>query len=300
MATPGKVIKIKHHHERLPAWAKSHVRNLAAPHAMKVRLRELGLHTVCEEAKCPNIGECFAKRTATVMIMGDRCTRNCSFCSVMHDTPLPLDPHEPENVARLTEELGLRHVVITSVARDDLPDEGAAHFAACVRAVKERTPDTIIEVLTPDFHGRDDLLRTVADAPIDVFNHNIETVERLQRRVRHEATYERSMGVLAWMARERPEVIVKSGLMVGLGETDDEIDKLLGDLRDHGVQALTIGQYLRPGARNQPVHRYVAPEAFDAYAASARRLGFRYVASGPLVRSSYMAENLVQTSAQVD
>ncbi|MBZ0274346.1 lipoyl synthase [bacterium] len=289
---------IKHQNQRLPDWAKSSVRELSAPHAMKTRLRRLDLNTVCESARCPNINECFRKQTATVMIMGDLCTRHCSFCAVPHDAPAALDGREPENVANLADEVDLRHIVITSVARDDLPDEGAAHFAACVQAVKRRRPHTVVEILTPDFHGRDDCLDTVAASPYDVFNHNIETVARLQRRVRPAAAYQRSLAVLAAMKRRRPDTLVKSGLMVGLGETDEEVFGLLRDLRANGADALTIGQYLRPRATNAPVARYVEPAAFEAYASAARELGFAFVASGPLVRSSYMAEELVRPAVR--
>lgn len=288
---------VKHHPHRLPEWAKPHIRSLGAAHDLKVRLRQAGLHTVCESAKCPNIGECFQRPTATVMIMGDICTRNCSFCAILRDRPGALDPDEPRRLADMILEVGLRHVVMTSVARDDLSDEGAAHFAACVRELKSRDASIVVEILTPDFHARPELLDVVADAPYDIFNHNLETVRRLQRKVRPQADYDRSLAVLAGMAARRPDALVKSGIMVGLGETNDEVYATLADLHAHGVRALTIGQYLRPRESNQPVHRYVTPAEFDEFRDRARSHGFRFVASGPLVRSSYLADRQVDLSA---
>lgn len=288
---------VKHHTMRLPDWAKTHVRGLGAAHDLKVRLRAAGLHTVCESARCPNIGECFQRPTATVMILGDVCTRNCSFCAVAHGKPAGPDPDEPRRLAEMVVEVGLRHVVITSVARDDVADEGAAHFAACVSEIKKRDADIVVEILTPDFHARADALDVVAASPFDIFNHNIETVRRLQRKVRPDATYERSLAVLTGMAERRAESIVKTGFMVGLGETDEEIDALMDDLYAAGARALTIGQYLRPRADNQPVRRYATPEQFARWGERARATGFRFVASGPLVRSSYLADRQVTISA---
>jgi lipoic acid synthetase len=274
---------------RHPPWLK--VRAPGGPNFAETRatVKELGLHTVCEEAHCPNIGECWGHKTATFMLLGDTCTRNCGFCAVAHGRPLAVDPDEPDRVAVAVERLGLHHVVITSVNRDDLADGGAAHFAATARAVKARLSECRVEVLVPDFRGRLDAVAAVAAAPIDVFNHNIETVPRLYKRVRPGALYERSLAVLEAAREARADILTKAGLMLGLGETVDELISVFSDLRHVGCAVLTLGQYLRPALENLPVERYVPPEEFAALGQRARALGFRHVEAGPLVRSSYHA-----------
>jgi lipoic acid synthetase len=257
-------------------------------------VQELGLHTVCQEARCPNLGECWGHKTATFMLLGDTCTRNCAFCAVRHGRPLAVDPGEPARVAAAVERLGLRHVVVTSVNRDDLPDGGAAHFAATARAVKERVPACRVEVLVPDFQGDGAAVEAVAVSPIDIFNHNLETVPRLYKRVRPGARYERSLGVLEAARAARPPLRTKAGLMLGLGEAEDEVIRVFGNLRAVGCDILTLGQYLRPSADHLPVERYVRPEEFAALGRRALALGFRHVESGPLVRSSYHAWSHVQ------
>jgi len=274
---------------RHPPWLK--VRAPGGPGFSETRaaVKELGLHTVCEEAHCPNIGECWGHKTATFMLLGDTCTRNCGFCAVAHGRPLVVDPEEPQRVAVAVARLGLRHVVVTSVNRDDLPDGGAAHFAATARAVKARLPECRVEVLVPDFRGNLDAVFTVAAAPIDVFNHNIETVPRLYKRVRPGAEYPRSLSILAAARRARTNLVTKAGLMLGLGERSEELVSVFADLRSAGCEVLTLGQYLRPAAENLPVERYVPPEEFAALGKCARALGFHHVEAGPLVRSSYHA-----------
>jgi len=259
--------------------------------AVKHVLREAQLHTVCEEASCPNIGECFGKGTATFMILGDLCTRRCPFCDVAHGRPKPPDPLEPEHLANTVARLGLKYVVITSVDRDDLRDGGAAHFAACIRAVRERSPGTRIEVLTPDFRGRSTIaLDILAADPPDVMNHNLETVPRLYRQARPGADYGHSLQLLQSFKQRCPGVPTKSGLMLGLGETDDEVLKVLDDMRVHDIDMLTVGQYLQPRPGNLAVQRYVTPEQFEALAKQAKSMGFAHAACGPLVRSSYHAD----------
>jgi lipoic acid synthetase len=275
---------------RLPAWAAKKRGILREARPLRRLLRAYGLNTVCESARCPNIGECFARPTATFMIAGTRCTRSCGFCAVDTARPAPLDPGEPLRLAQAARRLGLAHVVVTAVARDDLADGGAAHFAATIRALRAEAPATRVEVLTPDFKGDEDALRTVLAAGPDVFNHNLETVRRLTVAVRPQARYERSLAVLARAKALAPAVLSKSGLMVGLGERRDEIAAALADLRAAGCDLLTVGQYLQPTRRHLPVVEYVPPVVFDEYAKLARALGFRHVASGPLVRSSYHAE----------
>jgi lipoic acid synthetase len=251
----------------------------------------LKLHTVCESARCPNHWECWDKGTATFMIGGDRCTRACRFCAVTTAKPLPLEPDEPERVAQAASRMGLRHVVITAVARDDLPDGGAGHFARTIQAVRALNPQTVIEVLTPDFNERDAALDAVLAAGPHIFNHNIETVRRLTPAVRSRATYERSLRVLGKAKARRPHSIhTKSGLMLGLGETQAEVLQALADLRSVGCDLLTLGQYLQPTLGHLPVREFVSPAAFAAYAQHARSLGFLHVASGPKVRSSYHAD----------
>ena len=254
-------------------------------------LRENRLHTVCEEASCPNIGECFGKGTATFMIMGDKCTRRCPFCDVGHGRPDPLDAGEPEHLAQTVAALGLRYVVITSVDRDDLRDGGAQHFVDCIRAVRAQSPGTQIEVLVPDFRGRlERALDVLVQAPPDVMNHNLETVPRLYRQARPGADYAHSLALLQQFRARVPDVPTKSGLMVGLGETDEEILAVMRDLRAQGVQMLTIGQYLAPSDHHLPVQRYAAPEVFHQFEHAARAMGFAHAACAPLVRSSYHAD----------
>ena len=252
----------------------------------------LELNTVCSEARCPNLTECWTRGTATFMILGDRCTRRCGFCAVSTQKPLPPEADEPQRMAAAAVKLGLRHVVITSVARDDLPDEGAGQFARCIAATRDRLPEATVEVLVPDFHGRRDLIEIVTDARPEVYNHNVETVERLQKHVRPAARYDRSLEVLRTVKRLVPSMTTKSGIMVGLGETRDELTRTLGDLVAAGCEMLTIGQYLRPGERYLPVERFYTPQEFDELGEAARGLGFSAVASGPFVRSSYFAETL--------
>jgi lipoyl synthase len=274
---------------RLPDFARKGDPLSPSARAVRVLLRETRLNTVCEEARCPNLSDCFSRGTATFMLLGDRCTRRCDYCSVDTARPLPPDAGEPARVADAAARLGLRYVVLTAVARDDLSDGGAGHFAAAVRAVRERLPQAEIEVLTPDFKGERASIAAVLAAAPDVFNHNIETVPRLFPLVRAQGDYARSLRVLADAKGERPGQVTKSGLMVGLGETDAEIDAVLGDLRTAGVDIVTMGQYLRPTRAHRPVDRYVSPEGFDALAARARGLGFPTVYSGVFVRSSFHA-----------
>jgi lipoyl synthase len=274
-----------------PPWIR--VRAASSPRFNEIKsiLREHNLHTVCEEASCPNIGECFGKGTATFMIMGDICTRRCPFCDVGHGRPLALDADEPANLARTIAALRLNYVVITSVDRDDLRDGGAQHFVDCIRAVRERSPATQIEVLVPDFRGRlDRALAILEAAPPDIMNHNLETVPRLYKQARPGSDYAHSLRLLQAFKEKVPGVPTKSGLMVGLGETDDEILATMRDLRAHGVDMLTIGQYLQPSAGHLPVLRYVHPDGFAMFEREARAMGFRHAAVGAMVRSSYHAD----------
>jgi lipoic acid synthetase len=257
-------------------------------------MRSHGLHTVCEEARCPNRGECFSRGTATFLLLGDVCTRACGFCDIANGTPLPVDPLEPWRVRAAVEKLGLRFAVLTSVDRDDLPDGGAAHFAETIRAVRSLDPAPGVEVLTPDFRGSLESLETVLAARPDVFNHNVETVPRLYTRVRRGARLDRSLGLLAHAKRLAPDRTTKSGLMLGLGEREEEVRELLEALRGAGVDIVTIGQYLRPSLENLPVEEYVAPEVFERHREFGEALGFRHVFSGPFVRSSYRAEEALE------
>ena len=280
-------------HERLkkPEWIRVRFGHTQRFNEIKQILRDHKLHTVCEEASCPNIGECFGKGTATFMILGDLCTRRCPFCDVAHGRPQPPDEQEPEHLAETIASLKLKYVVITSVDRDDLRDGGAGHFASCIRAVRRRSPDTRIEVLVPDFRGRLDLaLNALGEAPPDIMNHNLETVPRLYKQARPGSDYSHSLKLLRDFKALLPEIPTKSGLMVGLGETDDEILEVMRDLREHDVDMLTIGQYLQPSEHHLPVLRYVEPVVFEHYAARASELGFMHAACGPLVRSSYHAD----------
>lgn len=283
--------------ERLPKPKWIRVRAPSGPrfHEIKSILREHHLHTVCEEASCPNIGECFSKGTATFMIMGDLCTRRCPFCDVGHGRPRPLDTDEPINLAKTIAALKLTYVVITSVDRDDLRDGGAAHFRDCIRRVREISPGTRIEILVPDFRGRlERALGLLSECPPDVMNHNLETVPRLYRQARPGADYTHSLTLLREFKRRFADIPTKSGLMVGLGETDEEILSVMRDMRAHHIDMLTIGQYLQPSAGHLPVLRYVPPDTFAMFEREAYALGFRHAAIGPLVRSSYHADQQAQ------
>ena len=279
---------------RLPEWARRSKTHYESLNHLKRGLRELKLHTVCEEARCPNIHECFHRGAATFMILGERCTRGCGFCSVQKLSPrkhdVQLDIHEPRNVARMAREMKLRYVVITSVNRDDLEDGGSHHFAETVREVRQALPEARVEVLTPDFCGDHDAVARVLDAGPHVFNHNMETAPRLYSRVRPQADYRQSLEVLAFARAHAGDVLTKSGFMVGLGETADEVRTLLRDLRAAGTDVATIGQYLQPTRRNLPVAEFVEPRQFEEYREYGLALGFKAVFSGPLVRSSYMAD----------
>ncbi len=277
--------------QRKPSWIRAKAPTSEQVQQLKNTLRENNLHTVCEEAACPNLGECFSKGTATFMIMGDICTRRCPFCDVGHGRPNPLDPEEPENVARTIRNMKLRYVVLTSVDRDDLRDGGAQHFVDCIRSTREHNPEIRIEILTPDFRGRMDLaLDILGEAPPDVFNHNLESVPRLYRKIRPGADYAWSLTLLQRFKQRHPGVPTKSGLMLGLGEELDEVEQVLRDLRAHGVEMLTLGQYLQPSRDHLPVERFVTPEEFKQLEQLAYDLGFDQVASGPMVRSSYHAD----------
>ncbi len=281
--------------QRLPEWIRARPHGVAAVARVKALLREHRLHTVCEEANCPNLGECFGQGTATFMILGDLCTRRCPFCDVGHGLPEPPDPLEPARLAETVASLGLAYVVITSVDRDDLRDGGAGQFAACVDTLRQAAPDTRVEILVPDFRGRLDVaLESMLACPPDVLNHNIETVPRLYKAVRPGADYTHSLNLLRAFGERCPHVPTKSGIMLGLGERDEEVLEVLKDLRAHGVELLTIGQYLQPSPHHLAVDRFVTPEAFEEWGRVAEAMGFRNVASGPLVRSSYHAEQLVQ------
>ena len=276
---------------RKPPWLRARAPTDPRVVELKALLRAEGLHTVCEEASCPNLGECFAHGTATFMIMGDLCTRRCPFCDVAHGRPKPLDADEPEHVANAVERMGLKYVVITSVDRDDLRDGGAAHFAACISAVRARTPATRIEVLVPDFRGRMDVaLEILKSSPPDVFNHNLESVPRLYMKVRPGSDYAWSLELMRRFKAEVPTIPTKSGLMLGLGETLDEVREVMRDMRAHQVDMLTLGQYLQPSRSHLPVERFVTPDEFNELKAYGDGIGFTDVASAPLVRSSYHAD----------
>jgi lipoic acid synthetase len=285
-----------------PAWIRVRA---ASPNSryyeIKDILRAQKLHTVCEEASCPNVAECFGKGTATFMILGDVCTRRCPFCDVAHGRPLAPDAEEPAHLAETIARLKLAYVVITSVDRDDLKDGGAQHFVDCIRAVRARAPQTTIEVLVPDFRGRlERALEVLQAAPPDVMNHNLETAPRLYRKARPGGDYAHSLRLLREFKAAQPSVPTKSGLMVGLGETDDEILRVMRDLRAHEVEMLTIGQYLAPSTHHLPVERYVAPETFARFEREAAAMGFRHAAIGPLVRSSYHADRQAQAAGVDD
>ncbi len=275
---------------RLPDWLKVKAPRHGTYEEMAGYLKSMGLHTVCQSASCPNIGECFSKHTATFMILGDTCTRNCGFCGVNHGKPLPVDIDEPDRVGAAAAKMGLKYVVVTSVTRDDLPDGGAAQFAGTIRAIKREIPESRVEVLIPDFQGDPDALRLVLEAEPFVLNHNIETAPRLYPVARASANYARSLKLLETAKAIAPSIYTKSGLMVGLGETAEEVEGALADLRKVGCDIVTIGQYLQPSKSNNiPVVEYVTPDQFNEYKAIGDAMGFRYVASAPFVRSSYHA-----------
>ena len=276
---------------RKPSWIRAKSPAGPAVQRLKKVLRANQLHTVCEEASCPNLGECFAHGTATFLIMGDICTRRCPFCDVAHGRPDPLDENEPRQLALTVKMMGLSHVVITSVDRDDLRDGGASHFVACIQSVRASNPKTRIEILVPDFRGRmERALQILRQAPPDVFNHNLETVPRLYRKVRPGSDYQWSLDLLERFKHAHAEIPCKSGLMLGLGETIAEVEQVMQDMRAHGVEMLTLGQYLQPSKHHLPIDRFVHPDEFERLRESADRLGFSHVASGPMVRSSYHAD----------
>jgi lipoyl synthase len=285
--------QIKNVRPKLPPWIRVKVSAGESRDKVESLVGQYKLHTVCQSAKCPNLCECWHKQTATFMILGGECTRNCTFCAVDHSrTPSKPDPEEPANIAEAAKAMKLRYVVVTSVTRDDLPDGGAAHFAQTIREIKKTIPSAKVEVLTPDFGGITESLKLVTDAGPDVFNHNIETVERLSREIRSGADFRRSLRVLETAFRlGKGRFSVKSGLMAGLGETDSEIEETICEIRKTGAEILTIGQYLPPTAKHRKLDRYVHPDTFEKWKILAGKLGFRSVASGPLVRSSYNAEN---------
>ncbi len=289
-AAPGELGEPR---KRLPRWLRKPIPAGSNTAEVQSLIDKLNLSTVCQSAHCPNRAECFDSRTATFMILGDHCTRSCSFCAVEGGVPLPVDPDEPESLAEACHHLNLRHIVITSVTRDDLPDGGSKHFVNVVQAVRKRLPDSAIEILTPDFQGDSAAIDRAVQSGCDVFNHNIETVERLQKEVRPQGDYRRSLSVLARAAQHPQNVRIKSGLMVGLGETRSEIRQTMRDLRDAGCEILTIGQYLAPSNDHHPIERFVTPEEFAEMEVEARDMGFTAVASGPLVRSSYRAGELI-------
>jgi len=286
-----ELVQLEPRSPRLPDWLRKSRTHPESVHNLKAELRRKHLHTVCESARCPNMHECFHRGAATFMILGNLCTRGCGFCSVPKAKhPGALDPEEPENVARMAAGMNLRYIVITSVNRDDLLDGGSTHFAATVRAVRRALPDARVEVLTPDFCGNLDAVAHVLDAHPHVFNHNMETVPRLYKTVRPQAKYRRSLDVLRFAKQYRPESLAKSGAMAGLGESPAEVEQLLRDLRAAGTDVATLGQYLQPTRRNLHVAEYVTPAQFDAYRDYGLSIGFKMVFSGPLVRSSYMAD----------
>lgn len=296
-----KQTKTKAYGPRLPHWLrKSATGRDGCIHLLKSQLRKSGLHTVCEEARCPNIGECFSRGTATFLIMGPVCTRRCKFCAIKTGQPRSLDRQEPKNVARQVAALGLSHAVITSVTREDLPDGGASHFVRTLEEIRRLSPHTTIEVLTPDFMGRERDIRAVCTAIPHVFNHNVETVERLTPSVRDKADYRRSLEVLATARRLQGPRLVKSGLMVGLGESSAEIERTLRDLSQAGCDMVTIGQYLQPSREAMPVVRYVEPEQFDRLKEIGLKLCIKSVMSGPFVRSSYYADKVLEGGHRVE
>jgi lipoic acid synthetase len=277
--------------KRKPDWIRSKVPSNPEVSRLKTLLREHQLHTICEEAACPNLGECFTQGTATFLIMGQICTRRCPFCDVAHGKPDPLDQNEPAHLAKTIAAMKLKHVVVTSVDRDDLRDGGAAHFRECIKEIRTQSPNTNIEVLVPDFRGRMNVaLEVLAECPPDIFNHNLESIPRLYKAVRPGSDYQWSLDLIKKFQAQHPNVPTKSGLMLGLGETIDEIKQVMQDLRDHHCQMLTLGQYLQPSRHHLAVERFVTPAEFDDLAVVAKGMGFEHVASGPMVRSSYHAD----------
>ncbi len=277
--------------KRKPEWIRAKSQGAPEVQRIKQMLRDHDLHTVCEEASCPNLGECFAHGTATFLIMGNICTRRCPFCDVAHGRPDALDENEPNHLAKTIAAMQLKHVVVTSVDRDDLRDGGAAHFSHCISEIRQQSPETRIEVLVPDFRGRMDVaLEILADNPPDIFNHNLESIPRLYKAVRPGSDYQWSLDLIQRFQQMHPEVPTKSGLMLGLGETIDEVKQVMQDLRDHGCRMLTLGQYLQPSRHHLAVERFVTPAEFDELAVAGKKMGFEHVASGPMVRSSYHAD----------
>lgn len=277
--------------KRKPEWLRIDMQAYHPKELKRVKslIEKTGLHTVCQEANCPNQYECFSKRTATFMILGSQCTRNCKFCNVTHGRAIAPDPQEPQKVAEAVETLGLKYAVITSVTRDDLPDGGAAHFAKTIRAIKAKAPDVNVEVLIPDFQGDEAALQTVIDAEPEVINHNIETIARLYDTIRPEADYQRTLTLIQRVKEKNPSIKTKSGIMVGLGESPEEVKQVFRDLLAHGCQMLTVGQYLAPSREHAEVVEYVTPDQFKEYETYAKEIGFEHVSSGPFVRSSYHA-----------
>jgi len=281
--------------DRKPPWLKVRAPGGDNYNRLGALMRELGLHTVCEEAHCPNVGECWEHGTATFMILGDVCTRNCAYCAVAHGRPPVYDIEEPSRVASAVEQMNLRHVVITSVDRDDLPDFGAGIFAETIRQIKQRLPDCSVEVLVPDFQGDEDAIRTVLDAEPDIYNHNTETVPRLYKRCRPGGRYERVLRIFRFVKDVAPHIPTKTGIILGMGETIPEVEHTMRELRTVDVDILTLGQYLRPSAQHIPLDRYYTPDEFRALRETGLALGYRHVESGPLVRSSYHAWEQVQS-----
>lgn len=277
--------------KRKPEWIRAKSQGAPEVQRIKQMLRDHDLHTVCEEASCPNLGECFAHGTATFLIMGNICTRRCPFCDVAHGRPDALDENEPNHLAKTIAAMQLKHVVVTSVDRDDLRDGGAAHFSRCISEIRQQSPQTRIEVLVPDFRGRMDVaLEILADNPPDIFNHNLESIPRLYKAVRPGSDYQWSLDLIQRFQQMHPDVPTKSGLMLGLGETIEEVKQVMQDLRDHGCRMLTLGQYLQPSRHHLAVERFVSPAEFDELAVAGKAMGFDHVASGPMVRSSYHAD----------
>ena len=284
--------------KRLPEWIKVRISEGENYRELRQLVQDQGLHTVCQEAQCPNIYDCWNRRTATFMILGAVCTRACRFCAVTSGRPTEFDVTEPMRVAESVAKLGLRHAVVTSVDRDDLRDGGAEIFARTIRAIRRRSPGTTVEVLTPDFQGNREAVRAVVEAGPDIFNHNTETVPRLYAAIRPKAVYANSLGILRFVKELRPEMVTKSGVMVGLGEEKDELLQVFRDMREHSIDVVTVGQYLRPSARHAEVARYYRPEEFVDLKREARAMGFRHVESGAMVRSSYHADEQIPGSSQ--
>ena len=278
---------------RFPPWMRKRLNFSEETHRVKALMRQKRLHTVCEEARCPNLYECWSKPTATFMILGDICTRKCGFCAVDTGRPLAVDPHEPEHVADAAERMGLRHVVVTSVDRDDLPDKGAKQFVQTIDALRRRLPGSSVEILTPDFRGNEAAIERVIEAEPEIYNHNIETVPRLYRDVRVGANYQWSLQLIRMVA-DAGLSVTKSGIMVGLGETPDEVEDVMADLRDSGCRILTVGQYLQPSIEHLPIEEFVHPDRFAEYERIGREMGFDHVFSGPFVRSSFNAEEVYE------